>query len=68
MSVRILSLLKEKYNTEIQLHAENVKNLLSNSVGVADHPNLYETIEGELEKIASLADKIEAIKYVLPKN
>ena len=68
MNFRILDLLKQKYNAEIQLHAENIKNLLSHSVGVADHPHLAETVEGELEKIASLSDKIEAIKHVVPKN
>jgi len=68
MSFRIVNLLKEKYQTEILLHVENVNNLMSNAVGVADHPHLVETIESELEKIAALSDKLEAISWVMPKK
>jgi hypothetical protein len=68
MNLRILNLLKEKYQTEILLHVENVNNLISNSVGVAEHPDVVATIESELVKIASLSDKIEALSWVLPKK
>jgi hypothetical protein len=68
MNLRILNLLKEKYQTEILLHVENINNLISNSVGVAEHPDVVATIESELVKIASLSDKIEALSWVLPKK
>jgi len=68
MNLRILNLLKEKYQTEILLHVENINNLISNSVGVAEHPDVVATIESELDKIASLSDKIEALNWVLPKK
>lgn len=68
MNLRILNLLKEKYQTEILLHVENINNLISNSVGVAEHPDVIATIESELVKIASLSDKIEALSWVLPKK
>jgi hypothetical protein len=68
MNLRILNLLKEKYQTEILLHVENINNLISNSVGVAEHPDVVATIESELDKIASLSDKIEALSWVLPKK
>lgn len=68
MNLRILHLLKEKYQTEILLHVENINNLISNSVGVAEHPDVVATIESELDKIASLSDKIEALSWVLPKK
>lgn len=68
MNLRILNLLKEKYQTEILLHVENINNLISNSVGVAEHPDVVATVEMELDKIASLSDKIEALSWVLPKK
>jgi hypothetical protein len=68
MNLRILNLLNEKYQTEILLHVENINNLISNSVGVAEHPDVVATVEMELGKIASLSDKIEALKWVLPKK
>jgi len=68
MNLRILNLLNEKYQTEILLHVENINNLISNSVGVAEHPDVVATVEMELNKIASLSDKIEALNWVLPKK
>lgn len=68
MNLRILNLLKEKYQTEILLHVENINNLITNSVGVAEHPDVVATVEMELDKIASLTDKIEALGWVLPKK
>ena len=68
MNLRILNLLKEKYQTEILLHVENINNLITNSVGVAEHPDVVATVEMELNKIASLSDKIEALSWVLPKK
>ena len=35
--------------------------MMSNSVGVPEHPDLLQTIEDELEKIAHYKDKLEAL-------
>ena len=36
--------------------------MLDNTVGVAEHPGIVETVEAEVEKIAHAEDKLEAIK------
>jgi hypothetical protein len=35
---------------------------MQKGVGVAEHPDLLETIDGELGKIAELHDKIEVLE------
>lgn len=68
MNTRILELLRKKYEAEQLLHIMNVQNLLHNTVGVAEHPDVVGTVEGELEKIARCQDLIEATYKVVPKN
>jgi hypothetical protein len=42
----------------------NVQIQMQNPVGVAEHPDTLETIEGELGKIADYQDKLEVLnKY-----
>ena len=47
-----------------QKHRINVEHLLDNGVGVAEHPDIMETIEKELEIIAEYDDKLSVLdKY-----
>tara|TARA_B110000967_G_scaffold110942_1_gene113506 strand:+ start:562 stop:726 length:165 start_codon:yes stop_codon:yes gene_type:complete len=43
-------------------HKMNIDVLLDNSVGVAEHPDIMETIESELEKMAEYCDKYEMLE------
>jgi hypothetical protein len=45
-----------------QAHIVNVKTLLHNGVGVAEHPDSVLTVEGEIAKVAEYDDKLEALK------
>ena len=40
------------FKAHIQKHKVNVENLLENSVGVAEHPDIMDSIEKELEIMA----------------
>ena len=52
------------FKAHIEKHRMNVENLLNNSVGVAEHPDLMDSIEKELEIIAEYDDKLEMLnKY-----
>jgi len=53
---------KLHFEGHIKKHQVNVENLLHNSVGVAEHPDLMETIEKELEQIAHYRDLLEEIE------
>ena len=52
------------FKAHIEKHRINVEILLENGVGVAEHPDIMETIEKELEIIAEYDDKLNAlVKY-----
>jgi len=52
------------FKAHIEKHRMNVENLLNNSVGVAEHPDLMDSIEKELAIIAEYDDKLEMLnKY-----
>ena len=53
--------LKNSFEASIDRHKVNVSIMMSNSVGVPEHPDLLQTIEDELDKIAQYKDKLEAL-------
>ena len=52
--------LEKYFQSQIEKHVINVKVLMTQRVGVAEHPDIMLTIEGELEKIAYYADTVDA--------
>ena len=52
------------FEAHIEKHRINVEILLENQVGVAEHPDIMETIEKELALISEYEDKLEVLgKY-----
>ena len=48
----------------IDRHVANLENLLENHVALAEHPDIVETIEKELDVLADYEDKLNVlIKY-----
>jgi metal-responsive CopG/Arc/MetJ family transcriptional regulator len=62
MRDKIISVQKQYYTSAIGKIVINVEHLMQKGVGVAEHPDLMETIDGELGKIAELHDKIEVLE------
>lgn len=54
------------FKAHIEKHRINVENLLNNPAGIAEHPDIMETIEKELEIIAEYDDKLEVLKKYFP--
>ena len=54
--------LVQYFKAGIEKHRVNVEILLEKRVGVAEHPDVMETIEGELAKMAELDDKISVLR------
>ena len=50
------------YEGAIEAHKLNINVLLGSQVGLAEHPDIVQTVDGELEKLASLEDKLESLK------
>ena len=62
----IIEASKLHFKAHIEKHRINVENLLEKGVGVAEHPDIMETIEKELGIIAEYDDKLEIIKKYFP--
>ena len=54
------------FKAHIQKHKVNVENLLETSVGVAEHPDIMDSIEKELEIMAEYEDKLEILNKYFP--
>ena len=54
------------FKAHIQKHKVNVENLLENSVGVAEHPDIMDSVEKELEIMAEYEDKLEILNEYFP--
>lgn len=58
---KIIEASKAHFKGHIEKHKMNVEILLSSHVGVAEHPDVMETIEKELAIIAEYNDKLEML-------
>ena len=56
--------LEDHFQSQIEKHVINVKVLMKQREGVAEHPDIMLTIEGELEKIAGYSDKLDALGLI----
>ena len=56
--------LEKYFQSQIEKHVINVKVLMKERVGVAEHPDIMLTIEGELEKIAGYSVKLDALGLI----
>ena len=62
MRDQILAASKLHFEAHMEKHRVNVEILLEKAVGVAEHPDVMETIEAELAKMAEYADKLEMLQ------
>ena len=56
------------FKAQIEKHKVNVENLLENQVGVAEHPDIVETIEKELQVIANYDEKLNVLQKYFKGN
>ena len=59
---KIINASKEQFRANITKHQLNVELLMSNGVGVAEHPDIMATIEQELALMAEYQDKLEMLE------
>jgi predicted DNA-binding protein YlxM (UPF0122 family) len=60
----ILRASKLHFESHVEKHRINVENYLRNGVGVAEHPDIMDSIERELALMAEYEDKLEMLnKY-----
>ena len=59
----LLKASKKHFEAHIEKHRINIENMLNNTVGVGDHPDVMDSIEKELEVMSVYADKLEMLDY-----
>jgi hypothetical protein len=59
-----LKVLRAKYESDIAQAKANIDIFLSQNIGVADHINFIETLDGELEKLARAKDMLDALEDI----
>ena len=62
MRKQLLIALLSHARGEIDMHKANVEVLLQKTAGIAEHPDVLETIEKELKIIAEYDDQLEILK------
>lgn len=64
MRADIINASRMHFEAHIEKHRINVENYLRNGVGVAEHPDIMDSIEKELAMMAEYEDKLEILdKY-----
>ena len=64
MSDQLIKALLAHAQGDIAKHKANIEVYLANPVGIGEHSNIVEAIEGELDMIAKYQDQIDIInKY-----
>lgn len=68
MREHILKALIAKYEAAVAEHKINIEVLLDKQVGVAEHPGIIETLDGEIQKLAEAEDKLLNVRqhFVTP--
>ena len=59
---KIFTALEKHFEAHIEKHIINVENYIERGVGVAEHPDLMDSIESELAQIAEYDDKLEMLR------
>jgi len=64
MRQQLLEALRAYYTGNIVRHKANIENLITNSIGVADHPDHVETVSKEVESLARYDEMLQTVdKY-----
>ncbi len=59
---RLIKALIKFYEGGIEAHIMNIEVLLGSHVGLAEHGDIIETLDAEIEKLSTLVDKLEVLK------
>ena len=64
MREQLLNALRAYYTGNIEKRKMNIENLITNNVGVAEHPDYLETISKEMASLANYDEQLQMVdKY-----
>jgi len=61
MREQMLEVLRKHAQANIALHVCNIEFYLRNPVGIGEHSDIMEAMQGELDKIASHEDRLDIL-------
>lgn len=62
MREQLLNALRAYYIGNIEKHKMNIENLITNNVGVAEHPDHIETVSKEMRSLADYDEKLQMVE------
>jgi len=65
MTTLILNALASRYQAELMALQVNIENYTSNSVGVAEHPDIVTEVDKLIEQVASAEEKLKIVSEML---
>ena len=65
MTVTILEALSSQSIADLKKLAVNIENYTSNSVGVAEHPDIVTEVDKLIEQVASAEEKLKIVQEML---
>ena len=60
--MRKINVLKLIYEAQVESAKVDIDNYLDNSVGVAEHPNLMDSLDDLVTKLSTIEDKLICLK------
>ena len=65
----LIDALTKYFEGHIAKHKVNINNLLDNHVALAEHPDIIETLDKEIDMLSSYEDKLQVLdKYFVGKK
>ena len=58
----LIDALTKYFEGHIAKHKVNINNLLDNHVALAEHPDIIETLDKEIEMLSSYEDKLQVLE------
>ena len=68
MKNKIIEALKAKYSGEMEYHRMNIDVYLKNPVGIGEHPDVLGAIDSEVEKLATVTEKLATLITEYPEE
>ena len=62
MSNPLIDALKLKWQGEVAIAKANIDNLLNNANGVADHPDMAQTLDSLVKQLASAQEQLSTLQ------
>tara|TARA_R100000664_G_C2724891_1_gene117136 strand:+ start:114 stop:338 length:225 start_codon:yes stop_codon:yes gene_type:complete len=63
--VSLLEALRKKYIGDIAVHEANILAFEINPVGIGEHSDIVQSLDVEVEKLASAKDKLNAVEILI---